>query len=212
MLNIKSLPLGPLQTNCYVVYQEGFPDDTWIIDPSMWADSLIEYLRANSLTPSRIMLTHGHGDHIGGIDQIKRNYPESIICCPKGEEDKLLDSRLNLSEIHFMPIVTPAAEEILSVGMKIPFGDNSCQWQIFDTSGHTLGGMSFYYAEDNVVFTGDALFYRSIGRTDLPDSNHSQLIKTIKENLLTLPDETRAYPGHGLPTTIRGEREQNPFL
>jgi len=109
-----------------------------------------------------------------------------------------------------VPMTFPPADELLQVGQELTLGDTV--WKVLDTSGHTPGGVSFYCPDLQVVIAGDALFARSIGRTDFPGSSHAQLITTIRENLLTLPDETQVITGHGPQTTIGLERAANPFL
>jgi len=212
LLKIESIQLGPLQTNCYVVRYENSAANAWVIDPGMQAEPLVEYLRVNSLNPDRILVTHGHGDHIGGIGTVKKYFPEATICCPAGEEEMLTDPEKNMSGRFTSGIVSPKAEQLLSPGDEIHFHEHQATWQVLDTSGHTTGGISLYSPADGVVFTGDALFYRSVGRTDIPGGNHEKLIVNITDNLLSLPDETRVYPGHGPATTIRNERAYNPFL
>ena len=130
---------------------------------------------------------------------------------PAPDQLMLTNPQLNLSAPFGMAIVvnTPATHD-LSPGAKLVLGSLDCQ--VFDTSGHSPGGRSLYFASSGVVVAGDALFEGSIGRTDFPGCDHHRLIKLVCENLLTLPEQTVVYSGHGSPTTIGNERKSNPFL
>lgn len=212
-MNIHAIQLGPLETNCYVVRPDSPNNAAWLIDVGMWSKPLVEYLRDNALQPSRILITHGHADHIGGIAYVKQHFPEAIVCAPAGEEDMLTSPEKNLSNTFLMGVTAPEAEESISPGRELSFnGDGSRPWTVLDTSGHTPAGLSFYCGEEGIVFTGDALFCRSIGRSDIPGGDHEKLVENIRNNLLSLPDDTTVYPGHGPPTTIGAERRDNPFL
>ncbi len=206
-VQIDTLALGPLQTNC-IVLREG--DACWVVDPAMWPEPLLEFLDAQSAVPKAILLTHGHGDHIGGIDELKKRFPDIKVLCPAADEAMLADADLNLSRPFGLPIVSPAADELIEPGAMLTLGDS--EWKVLDTSGHTPGGVSFYCESAAAVVVGDALFAGSIGRTDFPGSDSEQLLRTIRENLMTLPDETRVFPGHGPATTIASERKNNPFF
>lgn len=201
--------------NAYVV---SVPSDDgnrvgWVIDPSFApaVDNLVEYAITERITVEKILLTHGHGDHIAGIDKVYRAFPAAQVGIHPSDRPMLADGRRNLSAMFGidLSIETPADLDLV-VGMTLPL--RRLSWQVLDTSGHSPGGVSFYCAQAGVVFTGDALFPGSIGRTDFPGSNGRQLLVNIRRNLLTLPDETVVYAGHGPPTTIGIERKSNPFL
>lgn len=213
VLNIKTLPLGPLETNCHIAWTD--PTEQagpvcWVFDVGMWSKPLVEFLNENDLIPQCALLTHGHGDHIGGLEYLKEKFPEIKIYCPAADVEMLSSPELNLSATFLMGLVAPAADETLQPGQTLQMGELT--WQTLDTSGHTPGGMSFYCPQANVVMTGDALFASSIGRTDIPNGNHEQLVGNIRTNLLTLPGETKVLPGHGPNTTIANEKAANPYL
>ncbi|MBN1941996.1 MAG: MBL fold metallo-hydrolase [Phycisphaerae bacterium] len=215
-LHIHTIPMGPLDTNCYVLWpadgEANASGETpcWVVDVSMWSKPMVEFLRKNHLTPERALLTHGHGDHIGGLTYLREQFPQTKIYCPAADADMLQSPELNLSATFLMGIVAPDADELLQPGDEMDLAGLPCR--VLDTSGHTLGGTSFYCPSEGVVFTGDSLFAGSIGRCDIPNGDHARLVRNIREQLLTLPDETRVFPGHGPETTIGREKTANPFL
>lgn len=206
-MTIDTLVLGPLETNCYVLRDDG---DCWVVDPGMEPGSLLAFLEAASAAVSRIVLTHGHGDHIAGVEAVKGMFPSAIITCPAGDEDMLTDPEANMSAPFGFAVCSPPAEELLRPAQTLRLG--SAEWLVLDTSGHTRGGISLYCASGQVVLTGDALFAGSIGRTDIPGGSAARLLKNIRENLLTLPGPTQVLPGHGPRSTIDVEKRTNPLL
>jgi glyoxylase-like metal-dependent hydrolase (beta-lactamase superfamily II) len=207
-LTIDTLVLGPLETNTYVL-RSG--DVCWVVDPAFPADPLIELLRRHAIVPEKILLTHGHGDHIGGVPAVTKYAPLVRLLCPSGDAGMLCDAQNNLSALYGVPIVAREADELLWPGQDLLLGDD-VRIRVLDTSGHTPGSVSFYCEAENVVFTGDSLFAGSVGRTDLPGASEEAEIRNIRRNLLTLPDITRALPGHGPETLIGMERLHNPFF
>jgi len=211
-LHVETIPLGPLDTNCYVLYPAESDGERpcGIVDVAMWSKPLVAFLNTHRLTPRRVLLTHGHGDHIGGLDYLLQHFPHTRIGCPQADEPMLKSPELNLSATFLMGIEAPDAHELLRPGDSLDLAGRT--WRALDTAGHTPGGMSYFCPEEGVVFTGDSLFAGSIGRTDIPNGDAARLLTNIREHLLTLPDETRVYPGHGPMTTIGQERKTNPFL
>lgn len=209
MLVTRTVPLGPFQTNCVIMScpQEG---DCWVVDPGMRPEPAVEYVQSDGLTPSRILLTHGHCDHICGAGAFKEAFPDVVICCPEKDADMLGDPETNLSAPFGMPMTGPPADVLITPGQELTLGQTV--WKVLDTSGHTPGGVTYYCPREKLAIVGDALFAGSIGRTDIPGANHQQLIDNIRKNLMTLPDDTRAIPGHGPETVIGLERATNPYL
>lgn len=207
-LTIDTLVLGPLDTNCYVVRDDG--GDCWVFDPGMGEQALLRFLQQAAASPSRIMLTHGHGDHIAGAGALKQAFPDARLCCGEGDLRMLSDAGANMSAMFGVTIVAPPADEIVRPGQVLRLGQ--FEWQVLDTSGHTSGSVSYYCSAAGVVVTGDALFEGTVGRVDIPGGSAGRLLKNIRLNLLSLPDGTQVLPGHGRPTTIGQERRSNPFL
>lgn len=210
-LSIEPFTESMFQENAFLLWNRGAPD-AWIIDPGMSPQgaNLAKAARARQLAPQAILLTHCHADHIADIGALCQEFPDLAIWVPRGEEHMLLDPAANLSAPFGFSVVCPAASRVLVPGEVLPLG--SLSWQVLDVSGHSPGGVAYYCPEASVVFTGDALFAGSIGRYDFPGSSGKRLLENIRRHLLTLPDDTVVYPGHGPVTSIGEERETNPFL
>ncbi|PWA13342.1 hypothetical protein DCC39_00150 [Pueribacillus theae] len=204
----KQMPVGPLQENTYVIWNDA--NQCLIVDPGSEGSKIIQYIETLNVTPLAILLTHAHFDHIGAVDEVREafNIPVYIHA---NEEDWLEDPSKNGS-IRFPLGVIKAkkAEHIIKNESQIEIGEFSIE--IFETPGHSPGSVSFYFANEGVVFSGDALFQGSIGRTDLPFGNYEQLLNSIHQKLLSLPEETEVCPGHGPVTSIEAEMDSNPFL
>lgn len=206
-MKIEQIPLGPLQTNCYLLTNDN--SHCLIIDPGDNGEKLIEYIESKHMKPQGILLTHTHSDHIGAVDLLRDHFQVEVYVHEQ-ENSWLQDSTLNGSYLMGRPFSVREADHLFTTDASYQVGD--FHFQLLVTPGHSPGGVSFYFSEQQLVFTGDALFQGSIGRTDLPGGNHGQLIKNIKEKLFVLKDETTVFPGHGSSTTIGIEKETNPFL
>jgi glyoxylase-like metal-dependent hydrolase (beta-lactamase superfamily II) len=198
--------------NGYTVHlRDGGP--CWIIDPGLppQAEAIVEYVRARNLKPEKIVLTHAHADHIAGIDPVRDALGMLPVYLAEAEWDFLIDPMANLSGAYGTPYRTRVTDPIaLEPGDALEL--DGTNWSVRDVSGHSPGGRALYCESLGVVFVGDALFAGSIGRVDFPHSSGTALMKHIHENLLTLPDDTRVFSGHGLETTIGRERATNPFI
>jgi hydroxyacylglutathione hydrolase len=207
-LNWEQIPLGPLQTNCYILANS--KKTCLIVDPGEEGKKLINHLEQRKLKPQAILLTHAHFDHIGAVDDIRNQYNIPVYLHSK-EKNWLVDPALNGSQFFMMgQIKVRQADHLISNEGTITVGDFT--FEVYETPGHSPGSISFYFREDGIVVSGDALFQGSIGRTDLPGGNHEVLIKSIHDKLLVLPEETQVLPGHGPSTTIEMEMDTNPFL
>lgn len=203
------IPLGPLQTNAYILTNSN--KECVIFDPGGDGQRLNTILRQQGLTPVAVLLTHAHFDHIGAIDDVIANWDVPVYIHEK-EKNWLKDPALNGSA-YFIPgqeILSKAEPTILPKEGSLVVRD--FHLDLHYTPGHSPGSVSYYCKELGVVFSGDALFQGSIGRTDLPGGSHEQLLSSIHKKLLTLPEETIVLSGHGPETTIEAEMDSNPFL
>lgn len=202
--------LGEFMTNCYTVYN-AVTRDAVLIDPASNARFLNNILVNEQLNCVAILLTHGHYDHIGALPELMELVGHKVpIYASAEEEDVLNDPRKNLSTMLSGQMVTVKPDILLQDDQEIELLDTKLR--CFLVPGHTKGGMCYYFAENGILFSGDTLFARSIGRSDFPTGDGIKLVKSIKENLMTLPDETIVYPGHNERTTIGKERNANPFI
>lgn len=206
-MKIEKFVIGIIGTNCYLVQNEN-TKECILIDPAVCKESLVRHIKEQGLKLQAILLTHGHFDHIMGIDGFQKEFPVPVYA---HEEEKALlnDASLNSSSTYGAGYTFSGAEyvadkEVLKLaGMDI---------EVIYTPGHTVGGCCYYIPTEGVLFSGDTLFCASIGRTDFPTGSSSQLIQSIKEKLMCLPEETKVYPGHMDETTIAFEKRNNPFL
>ena len=211
MLTIKLFEFSPIQENTYILYNEF--NDCIIIDPGCYFDAekdeLVGYISANNLIPKMLINTHCHLDHVFGNKFISEKYNLTLQI---HENEKAVLAFAPASGLMYnMPFDNYKGDVVLlNAGDTILLGKDVIK--VLLVPGHSPGSLSFYCAEDKFVVSGDALFKNSIGRTDLPGGNHNQLIKSVKEQLLTLPEETLVYSGHGAVTKVGEEKRNNPYL
>ena len=168
---------------------------------------MISAIKKNNLKLKFLLNTHGHGDHIAGNTMIKNNF-DVQLGIHKLDAEMLTNSNKNLSSRWAQNTISPPADFLLSEGDELKIGEKIIK--IIHTPGHSKGGVCFLV--ENLLFSGDTLFAGSIGRTDLPGGNYEQLISSIKQKLLILPDATKVLSGHGPETTIATEKIENPFV
>jgi glyoxylase-like metal-dependent hydrolase (beta-lactamase superfamily II) len=205
VLIIEALTVGPLMENCYVVGCEETKEAV-VIDPGDEAGRILDVLGQLQLTLIYIINTHGHFDHVGANKELKEATGADILIHPL-DAQMLGNISASASSFGLSGDNSPPADKTIQEGDTVSFG--TITFQIFDTPGHTPGGISLY--TDQHVFVGDALFAGSIGRTDFPGGDYDTLISSIRQKLFTLPDDAKVYSGHGPVTTIGREKRFNPF-
>jgi glyoxylase-like metal-dependent hydrolase (beta-lactamase superfamily II) len=206
-LRIEQYVVGQVQTNCYFAVNEE-TKEALIIDPGANPEALKKRLDDGGWKAAAILLTHGHFDHAGGAARLSE-LTGAKIYVHEAEKDTLTDEELNacwmvgLHETYRADVFLKDEQEIDLAGFHI---------RVLFTPGHTPGGCCYYLPYEDVVFSGDTLFYTSVGRTDFKGGSMAMIVNSINGKLMTLPDETTVYPGHGEETTIGTERMYNPYL
>lgn len=205
-MKILRIPAGVYAANCYLIYSESTKDGI-IVDPGGDAESITNYIERESLNIKDIILTHGHGDHIGGVNELKESLGAKVMI-HREDAELLSDGNKNLSATMAMGSVEIVPDKLLNHGDIIEFGNLKAE--VIHTPGHTKGGICLKVG-DNII-TGDTLFAGSIGRTDLLGGDYDTIIESIKERIMIYPDDIEVFPGHGGSSTIGRERTSNPFI
>jgi hydroxyacylglutathione hydrolase len=211
MINIQTFTFNAFQENTYVLFDQ--TKECIIIDPGCYDHAekriLADFIEQNQLKPVKLVNTHSHIDHILGNNYVSGKYNLKPLLNKNDLEG--LRRTVDYGKVYgFNVEESPEPEVFLNEGDQIHFGQSTLD--ILFTPGHSPGSLSFYNKNQKFIIAGDVLFYESIGRTDLPGGNHHQLIESIKTKLFILGDDYAVYPGHGPSTTIKHEKQYNPFL
>lgn len=206
-IEIKSMTLGMVATNCYLIINKE-TKEALLIDPADNTLRISNVIEENVCTLKAILLTHGHFDHIMALNELKKRYNVPVYAHEE-EEDVLKQSSLNMSGM-IGQIYTTQADIYVKDGKHLKLA--GLDIIVLHTPGHTKGGVCYYLPEEKVLMSGDTLFHCSIGRTDFPTGSMSQLVRSVKEQLFVLPDDVQVYPGHDSVTSIGYEKQYNPFF
>lgn len=211
MAELKTIVVGMLDTNCYIYYNS--KNEAIIIDPGFEAGKIIKTIQELNLTPKKIILTHGHFDHVSGIDELNKAYPDAEINIHKADFDWYKNGKKTANEYFntgFTDTRMPEDVNFVNEGHYIEIDEISLK--VYSTPGHSGGSISLVDEENLVVFSGDTLFRGGIGRTDLAGGSYDDIMNSIKNKLLKLDPEYKVYPGHGGSTSIKFEKKHNMFL
>lgn len=206
-MRVEQFCVGQVQTNCYFIINDE-TKEMLIVDPGDSASYLADRIRQEELKPQAVLLTHGHFDHAMAAGELAGIFGVQIYA-HEAEKETLEKPKLNVSgmlgrgESYHADVFVKDGETLMLAGMEL---------KVLHTPGHTEGGCCYYIEKENALFSGDTLFCQSVGRTDFPRGSMAQIVRSIREKLLTLPDEVKVYPGHMGLTTIGMERMGNPFI
>lgn len=205
-MHVESFVLGPLENNAYILWENG--PSCVIIDAPEGIEEIDSFLTKHNLRPEACLLTHGHFDHITGLAHLRKQWNLRVLIHAE-DADALIRPELNGSAFFGEPLPPDRGAagrftdgEVLDVA--------GCKIRVIHTPGHTAGGCCFL--ADSILFSGDTLFRRSVGRTDFPGASHKKIVQSIQEKLFSLPDATQVLSGHGARSTIGEEKQQNPFV
>ena len=199
--------LGDVGTNCYLLCNQEAKECILIDAPDL-PDEIDEMIAASGCKLCAVLLTHGHYDHILAADEVRKRHNVQVYVS-EDEKELLHSPQMNLSQGYGRSTVLDAdvyhkdGAHLSLAGLDI---------EVFHTPGHTAGGSCYYIAEAGILFSGDTLFSASVGRTDFPTGSMSAIVRSIKEKLLILPEDTKVFPGHGESTSVAYEKKYNPFL
>jgi hydroxyacylglutathione hydrolase len=205
---LESFPVGPLRCNCTILGDE-VTHEAVVVDPGDNIAEILSRLQKHGLTLRQIVITHAHIDHVGGAALLKKATGAPVFL---NQNDLGLLGAMEM-QAGWLGVPTPqvgspdaSAEDGLTVGLATLPGE------VIHTPGHTPGSICLLFAQQNLLLAGDTLFAGSIGRTDLPGGDGGQILRSLRDRLMVLPDTTRVLPGHGPDTTIGEEKQSNPFL
>ncbi len=203
-MHVRRFAIGPLETNSYLC---AAGNAAIAVDVGGDPAPMLDYLRQNALTLGAVLLTHLHFDHCYGVAELARACGVPVYA---GAGDRaLLETELGQGGVAGLPLVPSFDWEPLEPG-ETDFLGQPCR--VMATPGHSAGSLSYHFPQAGVVFVGDLLFQRSIGRTDFPDGDYDVLLASVRARIFPLPDATLVYPGHGPSTTVGDEKRHNPFL
>ncbi|MBQ9340943.1 MAG: MBL fold metallo-hydrolase [Lachnospiraceae bacterium] len=200
-MRIDCVVVGPIGTNCYILTND--KHEALIVDPGDHMKSIVEKLEEREATPLAILITHGHFDHTGAVLKLIEKYKIPTYA-------NILEEPVFTDKNYSMALRPIEIDNYLKDGDIVTISDFT--FKMISTPGHTLGGACFYFEKEKALFSGDSLFFESVGRTDFRGGSGTELTRNLKEKIMLLPDDTDVYPGHMEFTTIGHERVNNPFI
>lgn len=216
-MQLERITVGPYGTNCYLFVNDDL--DCWIVDPGYDGPRIIDRITQRDFHPIAVLLTHAHWDHVMALPDLRRQWPDLPVLAHDDDADMLgheggmkMLQTVQRIDIQFARTCQdifpqlPMATDTLSEGQVL----EGCGFRVLHTPGHTPGSVSFYHEEGGILLSGDTLFAGGIGRTDLPGGDYQRIVSSLRR-LLTLADEVKVFPGHGIPTSIGNERD-NPWF
>jgi hydroxyacylglutathione hydrolase len=205
-LTVRAMEVGPLLENAYIVAHVASAKAV-VIDPGEDGEEILRRLSEGGFALDKILLTHGHFDHVGAVSVLKERTGAKVYAHPD-EVDRMLRAPVQGAMFGIGVRQPPAPDVLIREGDAVPLADR--EFRVLHTPGHTPGHVAFVAGE--IAFVGDLIFAGSIGRTDLPGGSLDQLLRSVREKIFTLPDETVLFPGHGPATTVGEEKRTNPFF
>lgn len=206
---IEKLSVGRLCTNCYIIINKSSKECA-VIDPGGDFEKINYVIKSNCANLSHIIITHSHCDHIDALDKLKQQYNNAKVVISETDNCTLNSNSYTLSDL--LGTSAPITKGNILVKDNDKISICGYEAKIISTPGHTPGSICIYFEGENVLFSGDTLFYESIGRTDFPGGSYKSISDSIKEKLFILPDITKVYPGHNCETTILHEKESNFYI
>jgi len=207
MVHVDTRVVSLFDSNCHIIRQEN-RTDVLLVDPGDNAPDIIAFLREHNFSVAVYLLTHGHVDHVSGLAEMVATMPAPVAMHPR-DARWAFTRRGAMPPYYDAPKPPPSIDRMLAEGQE--WSDAGLTYTIIETPGHSPGGVAFYFAGENILVSGDSLFRGSIGRSNLPGANPSDLVASLKK-LMALRDSTVVYSGHGPTTTIGEEKRHNPFL
>lgn len=206
-LELQKCTLGSVFTNCYFIKNKE-TGELLIVDPAASSEKIYQQVLQMNGKPAGILLTHGHFDHILAVNEVKEKYGIPVYAC-RQEEEMLREPSVNMTAYYGGGCSVKADRLLEDLDV---FEAAGFSIQMIHTPGHTKGSCCYYLKDEGVLFSGDTLFYGSVGRTDFPGGSTAEIVRSLHRLIDTLPEETEVYPGHDVSTTIGYEKRYNPFV